>query len=71
MRIFKEPVALYYFVAAFLTNIRCSIYGSQTSEYFQCEKADRLSMTQYINLVSVDELRDIYNLNDNDDNNNN
>ena len=52
MKIFKSPVAKYFITAAFFTNLRTCCYGSQTSDYFDCdEDSGKLSMEQYINLV--------------------
>jgi len=48
MKIFEVPVAQYYVVAAFFTNIRNCIYGSQTMEYFD---AVTFQVHEYINLV--------------------
>ena len=53
MKIFLSPVGQYYTVGAFLTNIRCCCYGSQTSEYFDChEHSGKLSMEEYLDLVA-------------------
>lgn len=57
MKIFKEPIALYYTVGVFFTNIRNTIYGGETSNYFNCRKEDMLSMNEYLNLLTVAELQ--------------
>jgi hypothetical protein len=52
MKILKCPIAQYYTVGAFLTNIRCCCYGSQTSAYFEVyEHNGKLSMQEYLDLV--------------------
>jgi DDE superfamily endonuclease len=49
LQIFKFPVAKYYAVAVFFVNCRNSIYGSETSKYFECK---HMSLDKYINLVN-------------------
>ena len=49
MKVSKIPVANYYIVAAFLTNINCCIYGNQATSYFMCEP---LSPDGYLGLVN-------------------
>ena len=49
MKVFETPVARYYVCAVFLTNLHNCIYGSQTSEYFNCMPP---SLTEYVALVS-------------------
>ena len=52
MKILLSPVAQYYTVGTFLTNIRCCCYGSQTSTYFEVyEHNGKLSMQEYLDLV--------------------
>ena len=53
MKIFQFPVAKYYMVAAFLTNLRCCLYGSQTSHYFgfKTHSDGRMKLDEYIGLV--------------------
>ena len=56
MKIFKSPIGMYYIIGAFLTNLRCCCYGSQTSTYFGCDtKSNRLDMTKYLDLIPLDE----------------
>jgi DDE superfamily endonuclease len=58
MKIFKFPVAKYYIVAAFLTNLRTCCYGSQTGIYFGCPEpgaepnGERLTLAEYLALVA-------------------
>jgi hypothetical protein len=56
-KIYREPVALYYFIGAFLTNIRSTMYGNTTSEFFQCRLVDKLKLHEYIDLVSIESMR--------------
>jgi hypothetical protein len=35
LKILRQPVALFYFVAVLLVNCRTCLYGNQTSEYFR------------------------------------
>ena len=57
MKILKFPVAKYYMVAAFLTNLRTCCYGSQTGIYFGCPEpgaepdGGRLTLAEYLALV--------------------
>jgi hypothetical protein len=53
MKIFKFPVAQYYMVGAFLTNLHTCCYGSETAQYFKCAETapGRLTLAQYIALV--------------------
>ena len=53
MKIFQFPVAQYYTVGAFLTNLHTCSYGSETCSYFGCAQPDdgRLTMEQYLALV--------------------
>jgi hypothetical protein len=57
MKIYKFPVAKYYMVAAFLTNLRTCCYGNPTQHYFRCPEpgADpdggRLTLAEYLALV--------------------
>jgi hypothetical protein len=50
MKIFQFPVAKYFVVAAFLTNLHCCIHGNA---YFNCTepKDGRLTLQQYISLA--------------------
>jgi len=54
MKIFKEPIAMYYFVAAFFINIYSTIYRNKTATYFECELGDTLNTRQYIEMLSVE-----------------
>ena len=36
LRMDSMPVASYYIIAVFLTNIHCCLYGSETADYFKC-----------------------------------
>ena len=57
MRIFKSPIAKFYVIGAFLTNLRCCCYGSQTILYFRCDTSiNRLSMRGYFDLIPMDDL---------------
>jgi hypothetical protein len=53
MKIFHCPVAKYFVIGAFLTNLRLCCYGSQTASYFGCldEETGKLTLEQYIDLV--------------------
>lgn len=57
MKIFQFPVAKYFMVAAFLTNLHCCIHGSETAAYFDCVDPEdgRLTLQQYLSLVVDDE----------------
>jgi nuclease HARBI1 len=48
MRIFKCPVAQYYINGVFLSNLRTSIYGNQTAEYFGVTP---MCLEEYLSLV--------------------
>ena len=48
MMIFKIPVARYYIIAAFLTNVNSLYYGNQTAKYFG---AEGVSVVEYLDLV--------------------
>jgi hypothetical protein len=54
MKIFKFPVAKYYIIAAFLTNIHNCFFGNQTAQYFNCnqENGTKLSLDEYLALVN-------------------
>ena len=52
MMIYRFPVTKYYFVAVLLMNCRNSLYGSQTSDYFNCEC---MSLDDYLGLVNWDD----------------
>ena len=55
MKIFLSPVGKYYVVGAFFTNLRCCIYGSQTSDYFGSNNSiHRLDMQGYLNLIPLE-----------------
>jgi nuclease HARBI1 len=57
MKIFKSPIAKFYIIGAFLTNLRCCCYGSQTVQYFRCDTSNRrLTMRGYFDLIPVEEL---------------
>jgi hypothetical protein len=47
MKVFLYPVAQYYIIAAFFTNIHGIVYGNETGKYFNC---DTMSVEEYINL---------------------
>lgn len=53
MKIFQFPVAKYFMVAAFLTNLHTVCYSSQTCSHFGCKEPEdgRLTLAQYIALV--------------------
>jgi DDE superfamily endonuclease len=57
MTIFKFPVAQYYMVGAFLTNLRNCCYGGQTCVFFGCPEPGagpdgaRLTVAEYLALV--------------------
>ena len=53
MKVFQFPVAKYFAVGAFLTNLHCCIYGSETAAYFNCVTPEdgRLTLQQYLSLV--------------------
>jgi hypothetical protein len=55
MMLFRIPVAKYYYTAVFLANCRNCMYGSETSNYFDCEP---MSFDDYIALVDWDEEAD-------------
>lgn len=54
MKIFLFPVAKYYVVAAFLTNIHNCFYSNQTATYFGCteESGLKMSFDEYLRLVT-------------------
>jgi nuclease HARBI1 len=56
MKIFQMPVAKYFIVAAFLTNIHCFIHGSETAAYFDCTNPEdgRLTLQEYLSLAVHD-----------------
>jgi hypothetical protein len=53
MKVFQFPVAKYFAVGAFLTNLHCCIYGSERAAYFNCVAPEdgRLTLQQYLSLV--------------------
>ena len=53
MKIFQMPVAKYFTVAAFLTNIHCCIHGSETASYFDCTNPEDggLTLQEYLSLA--------------------
>jgi nuclease HARBI1 len=53
MKIFQLPVAKYFTVAAFLTNLHCCIHGSETEAYFNCTNPEdgQLTLQQYLALA--------------------
>ena len=57
MKIFQFPVAKYFVVAAFMTNLHCCIHGSETAAYFYCTEPEdgRLTLQQYLSLVDQEE----------------
>lgn len=56
MEIFKEPIAMYYFVVAFLINLHTTLYKNKTATYFECRKEDLLNIEGYLNLLSVEDI---------------
>jgi len=50
MKIFERPVAKYYTVAAFFTNIRSLVYQNQMAVHFKCA-AGQYSIEEYLDLV--------------------
>ena len=48
MKVFEVPVAKYYTVGAFLTNIKTTFYDNQINVYFKCET---MRLDEYLNLV--------------------
>jgi nuclease HARBI1 len=60
MKVFQFPVAKYFAVGAFLTNLHCCIYGSETGAYFNCVTPEdgRLTLQQYLSLVVDDDEED-------------
>ena len=55
MKIFLSPIGKYYVIGAFLTNLRCCCYGSQTSIYFGTNNSIyHLDMEGYLNLVPLE-----------------
>ena len=48
MKIFEKPIARYSTIAAFLQNIRSTVYDNQTSVYFDM---DTMELEDYIKLV--------------------
>jgi hypothetical protein len=55
-RLYREPIALYYFVACFFINLKNTIHGSTTANYFNAEREDRLTLQEYLDLVSIETL---------------
>jgi hypothetical protein len=53
MKIFQMPVAQYFIVGAFLTNLHCCFHGSETAAYFGCTTPEdgRLTLQQYLSLA--------------------
>jgi hypothetical protein len=54
LKIFKFPVAKYYVIAAFLSNIRNCFYSNQTATYFGCsvENGTKMLLDEYLSLLS-------------------
>jgi len=48
LKLREGPCGLMYQGAVLLWNVRCSLYGSQTSQYFKC---DPPSLEQYLQLL--------------------
>lgn len=46
LKIFLQPVAKYYLVGGILTNCHTCLYGSQSSQYFDCEPP---TLAEYLN----------------------
>jgi hypothetical protein len=65
MKIFKSPIAKYYIVAAFLTNLINGFYGGQARNFFNA--MDFLTAQKYLELLSMDDLIAFYNLENNDE----
>jgi nuclease HARBI1 len=53
MKIFKCPIAQYYTVAVFFTNLCCCCYGNQSSKYFGCNTRHdgKMGVQEYLELV--------------------
>ena len=50
-KVFQSPIAKQYFIGAFLINMCCCCYGSQTLIYFGCDEMNgKLSMQGYFDL---------------------
>jgi nuclease HARBI1 len=55
MKIFLSPIGKYYTIGAFLTNLRCCCYGSQTTIYFGTNNSNhRMDMESYLNLIAIE-----------------
>lgn len=55
MKIFLSPIGKYYVIGAFLTNLRCCCYGSQTTIYFGTNNSNhRMDMESYLNLIPLE-----------------
>ncbi len=65
MKIYKQPVGLYYTVAIFFQNLRTTFYGNQTSAYFNLIP---LSIQEYLNLIYVNKDIESVNTVDHEDN---
>ena len=48
MKIFQVPVAKYYIVGAFLTNLKTTFYDNQINTYFACKT---LTLKEYLELI--------------------
>jgi hypothetical protein len=57
MQVFQFPVAKYFAAGAFLMNLHCCIYGSETAAYFNCVTPEdgHLTLQQYLSLVVDDD----------------
>ena len=51
MKIFETPVARYYILAAFLSNLRNCIYHNQIAKFFDCRP---LNLDEYLALADHD-----------------
>jgi hypothetical protein len=58
MKVFKFPVAKYYMVGAFLSNLRNCFYDNQTALYFKCSQQNgtKMSLDEYLGLVNHEEI---------------
>jgi hypothetical protein len=54
MQLYKIPVAKYYIVGVFLSNLVCLCQGNITCNYFRMRTEDLMTVEQYINLVPIE-----------------
>jgi nuclease HARBI1 len=50
MKIYLSPIAAYYMVGMFLTNIRVCLYGNTCSSYFS---AENMTVEEYLDMVDI------------------